>query len=86
MIEYFSKGEGVKKAPVFTQDQILQFLKEEDVTNRHSLIRMVIVAFAYLGGNRVVELKDLTPESVQKHPKGYMINFTPSRAFSEPAM
>ena len=79
MIASYCRGESVKKASVFTRDEILQFLKEAPNENRYWLIRKVVVTTAFFGGNRLHELRGMTQGSVVIAPEGYEVTFRPAK-------
>ena len=53
-----AKGYVVKKSLVFSMENLEKFFSEIDLTNRFQLVRGAIAAITYLGGNRMVEIKN----------------------------
>ena len=75
LVESYSRGESVKKAQVFTKDELLKFLQEAGTKNRYYLVRKVVATIAYLGGTRMEELRSLTFDSIKPIPEGYEVEF-----------
>ena len=75
LVESFSRGEVIKKAAIFTKEEIERFLKEADDTNRWYLVRKVVAILAFCGGNRLHEIKALMCEDVQLSETGYVVTF-----------
>lgn len=79
MIESYYDKEGIKKAKRFTQEQVIEFLKKADVSNRYWLSRMVVAVLGYFSKLRLFELRKLRPECVQENPNGFLIAFTTNK-------
>ena len=78
-IEAYVRGEVVKKAAIFTKDEILQFLAAAPSSNRFWSIRKVVVTLAFLGGNRLHELRHAKQSALEKCSEGYYFNFIPAK-------
>ena len=75
LVENYKKGEKVKKAKIFTKEQLFRFLKDADNKNRYLLIRKVVATIGYYGGCRCGEIWALTMDSVKLSPTGYTVTF-----------
>ena len=76
-MESYSRGEVVKKAKVFTMDELTKFFREADDKNRYLLVRKVVAMMAVLGANRLGELRNMTMDSLRKRGdgKGWVVSF-----------
>ena len=75
LVESYAKGERKKQAGVFTRGQIFQFLKDAPNLNRYFLVRKIVVIVAYMGGNRLGEVRQLTMDSLRRVVNGYTVTF-----------
>ena len=75
LVESYAKGERKKQAAVFTRAQIFQFLKDASNLNRFQLVRKVVVIIAYLGGNRLGEIRQMKMDSLRRVENGYNVTF-----------
>ena len=60
-------------------EEILRFLASAPSNNRFWTIRKVVISLAYLGGNRLCELRHSTQSSLERCAEGYIFNFTPAK-------
>ena len=74
-VESYARGETIKKASVFTLEELERFLLEADQDNRYWLVRMVVAVVSYCGGNRLHEVKELIHDDVQLTATGYVVTF-----------
>ena len=67
----------MKKAQVFTMEQLTKFFREADNSNRYLLVRKVVAMIALLGANRLGEVRNLTMDSLRKRGdgKGWVVSF-----------
>ena len=79
MVESYQKGEEVKKANIFTREEILKFIKTADEKNRYWFSRKIVAILAYLGGTRLKEMRGLTRDCVQPCPEGFYVTFIPAK-------
>ena len=47
--------------------------------NRYWCVRKAVVTLAFLGGNRLSELRHATQAALEKCPEGYYLSFTPAK-------
>ena len=57
----------------------MRFLAEAPSSNRFWLIRKVVVSLAYLGGNRLAELRHSKQSSLERCPEGFFFTFKPAK-------
>lgn len=74
-----SKGETVKKACPFDDEDINRFLVQADNSNRYLLVRKAIAIMAICGGNRMDELRRMKLSDVHPVSKGYNVTFHHSK-------
>ena len=65
----------MKKAKVFTKEELFRFLRFPGSGDRYLLVRKVVAVIAYCGGNRLGEVKSLTMDSVKLCERGYTVTF-----------
>lgn len=75
LVESYAKGERIKKAQVFSKDEIFEFLKNAPTKNRYYLVRKVVTLLAYMGGNRLGEIRKLTFDSLKRCENGFTVSF-----------
>ena len=73
MLDTWKYDDPVRPDKRLTKAQIIQFLKEADDSDRYLLVRKVIAMLAYLGGLKLLKLREMTLGCVKPHPKGYAV-------------
>ncbi len=74
-IESCRAGERVKKADVFSYDELLFFAQNRNYSTKYWLVRKAVIAFAYFGGHRTCELRCLKLSSVKIVEDGVEVLF-----------
>ena len=69
----------MKKAEIFTQEEILRFLSTAPSCNRYWAIRKVVLTLAYFGGNRLFELRNAKQSSLERCAEGFYFNYVPAK-------
>ena len=70
LIESYLRGESVRKAAVFTPEELMQFWKEASSKNTFWLVRKIASSLAFLGGNRLAELRRAKQSAIYNSPIG----------------
>ncbi len=65
----------MKKAAIFDYDELVAFARNRNYASKYWLVRKAIVAFAYFGGHRNCELRQLKPECLKIRPDGIEVSF-----------
>lgn len=86
-LKNYKRGEVLKQAEVFTQQQLLQFLDTPVLNSSQSksywLLRKCAASVAFCGGLRCAELKSLQFESFAKTDAGYVVTYHPAKQRQE---
>ena len=74
------KGETVKKAEIFSSEDINNFLKiDPNNTNKYLLVRKAVCIAAVAGGVRGSNLRPMTQSSIEEVPNGLKLTFEPCK-------
>ena len=57
----------------------MQFWKEASSTNTFWLVRKIASSLAYLGGNRLAELRQAKQSAISRCAEGYLFKFVPAK-------
>ncbi len=68
-------GEKIKKADTFTYDELVCFAQNRNLNTKYWQVRKAIVAFAFFGGHRTCELRQLNINSVKVCEDGVEVTF-----------
>ena len=79
LIESYLRGESVRKAAVFTPEELMQFWKEASSKNTFWLVRKIASSLAFLGGNRLAELRRAKQSAISRCAEGYLFTFVPAK-------
>ncbi len=75
VLKSYDSGHVVKKAGIFTPQQIEDFVTDPALTTKYWLVRKVVCLVGYYGGFRNKELKSLKFENVECDTMGYWFHF-----------
>ncbi len=74
-IKSCESGEPVKKASVFSYEDLVRFGKMTSLNTNYWLVRKAVVALGYFGGLRNIELRNLRLESLKIADDGIEVEF-----------
>jgi len=75
VLKSYDSGHVVKKAGIFTPQQIEDFVTDPALSSKYWLVRKVVCLVGYYGGFRNKELKSLKFENVECDSMGYWFHF-----------
>ena len=78
-LKSYESGHHVKKAAIFSPQEIEDFVTDSQLSSRYWLVRKVICLVGYFGGFRSIELKSLVFENVEMDEMGYWFTFSRSK-------
>ncbi len=76
VLKSYDSGHVVKKAGVFTPQQIEDFVTDPQLSSKYWLVRKVVCLVGYYGGFRNIELKNLKFENLDCDQMGYWFEFS----------
>ena len=74
-LKSYESGHHVKKASIFSPQEIEDFVTDCQLSSRYWLVRKVICLVGYFGGFRSCELKSLVFENLEMDEMGYWVKF-----------
>ena len=83
MVAAYRKGEPTKKANVFTQENVNNFLFNWDSTNKYVLVRKAAFVINLAGGLRGCELRPLKQSSLKEVATGLQLSYQSSKPISD---
>ena len=77
LFQIYSKQDEVKKASLFTSEDIDKFLFDKNIIpqwqSRYWLVRRAYVVVAYFGGLRCMEMHNIDLEDLEQSPEGFHV-------------
>ena len=79
ILKSYESGHVVKRAGIFTPQQIEDFVTDPELSSKYWLVRKAVCLIGYYGGFRNIELKSLKFENVEMDSMGYWFQFARSK-------
>ena len=79
ILKSYDSGHKVKRAGIFTPQQIEDFVTDPELSSKYWLVRKVVCLVGYYGGFRNIELKSLKFENCECDSMGYWFLFDRSK-------
>ena len=79
VLKSYECGHKVKRAGIFTPQQIEDFVTDPELSSKYWLVRKVVCLIGYYGGFRNIELKSLKFENCEVDQMGYWFQFARSK-------
>ena len=79
ILKSYDSGHVVKRAGIFTPQQIEDFVSDPELSSKYWLVRKAVCLIGYYGGFRNIELKSLKFENVEMDSMGYWFQFARSK-------